>query len=174
VTQRPPTQNTATGKAILTPRPRTTLLSFRPHALPLWHESSAEHIKCHYGLFCTYPHEQVLWNWDKARVLITTPNSSSEPPLSMWSGQTVWFQLFTSNKITVVMWHVPVLRLIRSDLALALVSRTNLSLRELDLCSIYTKQAFVESFLQNNAKSLRSLKSHDITVEDRDRRDSCT
>lgn len=63
-----------------------------------------------------------------------------------------------------------VLRLFESDLALALLSRTNLNLRDLDLCSIYTKRAFVESFLQHNVKSLRSLKFDDVVVEGHDRR----
>lgn len=64
------------------------------------------------------------------------------------------------------MEHTPVLWLVRSKLALALLSRTNLSLRKLDLCLIHTTQAFVESFLQNNVKSLRSLNFYNIMVED--------
>lgn len=89
---------------------------------------------------------------------------SPELPMPHWNSLT--------TLLTTLVGHAPVLRLVRSDLALALLSHTNLSLRELDLCSIYTTRAFVEGFLQNNLKSLRSLKFHDIVVEDRDRRDS--
>ncbi|KAJ5646737.1 hypothetical protein N7490_003109 [Penicillium lividum] len=84
-------------------------------------------------------------------------------------GSPQWNSLTTL--LTALVGHAPVLRLVGSSLALALLSRTNLSLRELDLCSIHTTRAFVKSFLQNNVKSLRSLKFHNIMVEDRDRLD---
>ncbi|KAJ5988273.1 hypothetical protein N7481_003483 [Penicillium waksmanii] len=85
-------------------------------------------------------------------------------------GSPDWQRLTTL--LTELVGHAPVLRLFGSDLALALLSRASLNLRELDLGFIHTKRTFVETFLQNNVKSLRFLKFDDIVVEDCDRRDS--
>lgn len=69
--------------------------------------------------------------------------------------------------LTKLVRHAPGLRLVKSDLAL--LSGVSLNLRELDLRSICTELVFVESFLQSNAKSLRSLYIHNIEVTERNR-----
>lgn len=71
--------------------------------------------------------------------------------------------------LTELLRHAPVLRLVGSDLVLALLSRVSLNIRELDMCSIYSELIFVESFLQSNAKSLRSLSVHNVEVTERNK-----
>jgi hypothetical protein len=69
--------------------------------------------------------------------------------------------------LTELVGHAPGLRLVESDLAL--LSRVSLNIFELDLCSIYTELVFVKSFLQSNAKFLRSLGVHNIEVTERNK-----
>ena len=77
---------------------------------------------------------------------------------------------FLMSLLTTLVGHTLILRFIRSDLVLILLFYTNLYLRELDLCSIHITRALVKSFLQNNVKSLRSFKFHDISIKDWNRR----
>jgi hypothetical protein len=99
------------------------------------------------------------------KIQLTSLTHRNDPSL----GASQWNSLTTL--LSKLVGHAPALRLFRSDLALALLSRTNLSLRDLVLCSIYTRRAFPESFLKNSIDSLRSLKFDDIAIGDRGRRD---
>jgi hypothetical protein len=74
--------------------------------------------------------------------------------------------------LTELVKHTPRLRLVESGLALALLSGESLNIHELDLRSIDTGMVFIESFLQHNAKSLRSLVAHMIYVTGRDQGNS--
>ncbi len=73
-----------------------------------------------------------------------------------------WDSLTTP--LTELVGYAPCLQFVESDMALALLCRASLDIRELSLCSIVMELAFIESFLQLNAKSLRSLSVHDVKV----------
>ncbi|OGE47225.1 hypothetical protein PENARI_c054G07558 [Penicillium arizonense] len=75
-----------------------------------------------------------------------------------------WDSLTTP--LTELVGYAPCLRLVESGMALTLLRRVSLNLRELSLCSMYMKLAFMESFLRFNATSLRSLSVHDAKAFD--------
>lgn len=64
--------------------------------------------------------------------------------------------------LTKLVGYAPCLQLVESDMALALLRRVSLNIRELSMCSMYIELAFIESFLRFNATSLRSLSVHDV------------
>lgn len=125
------------------------------------------------GCLCTVHHVQVVLNallFAKSHCsplqeiqLTCLPHCDDPSP-----GSPEWNSL--TSLLTALVGHAPVLRLVGSDLVLTLLSCTYLRLRELDLCSTHTTRALVRSFLQNNVKSLRSFKLHDISVKDWARR----
>lgn len=63
--------------------------------------------------------------------------------------------------LTELVGHAPGLRLVESALPLALLCRVRLNISELVLCS---GLPFIESFLQCNTQSLRSLVVHNVEV----------
>lgn len=97
------------------------------------------------------------------RVRLTSLELPKDPPLGSphWNSLTIL--------LTELVRHGPSLQLVESDLALALLSHASLNIRELDLCSIYTELVFVESFLQSNVLSLRSLEVHNVEVTERNK-----
>jgi hypothetical protein len=96
-------------------------------------------------------------------VQLTCFELPKDPPL----GSPYWNSL--TILLTELLMHAPVLRLVGSDLVLALLSRVSLNIRELDMCSIYTELIFIESFLQSNAKTLRCLSVHNVEVTERNK-----
>ncbi|KAJ6035547.1 hypothetical protein N7460_009722 [Penicillium canescens] len=75
-----------------------------------------------------------------------------------------WDSLTTP--LTELVGYAPCLRLVESEMALALLCCVSLNLRELSLCSMYMELAFMETFLRFNATSLRSLSVHDAKAFD--------
>jgi hypothetical protein len=85
-----------------------------------------------------------------------------EPPDYSSCGRFHWNSLVTP--LTELVGYASGLRLVESYVALALLCRVSLNIRELSLCSIDLELDYLENFLQSNSKSLRSLGVHDIRV----------
>lgn len=90
--------------------------------------------------------------------------SCREPPNHPPPGSSSWNSL--ANSLTELVGYAPGLRLVESDMTLELLCRVSLNIRELSLCSNFLELASIESFIQSNAKTLRSLSVHDVKVID--------
>lgn len=91
-------------------------------------------------------------------IQLTCLEPPDEPPSGSWDTLT--------TPLTELVGHAPGLRLVESGLPLALLCRVSLNIRELALCSIYMELPLIESFLQCNVQSLRSLGVHNVEVID--------